>query len=219
MNDQEIELVLRRYSERLAELGPVPEALGWTKGRHQLRYHLLLEPWQLTSGSVLDFGCGFGDMYGYCREHFPSLRYCGFDLNPALIAAGRARYPDADLKAGNALRDDLDGEWDLIVASGVFNYLLSDNWRFIEAMFELFARHARVGFAANFLSDRVDYRRDDTYHADPAAVLQLAYRFSNRVMLRNDYMPFEFTVYVDLRRAFDKDHVVYPEFLPYITNR
>ena len=31
MNDREIEVVLRRYTERLAALGPVPEALGWTK--------------------------------------------------------------------------------------------------------------------------------------------------------------------------------------------
>jgi trans-aconitate methyltransferase len=216
MNDQEIDVVLRRYSERLAALGPVPEALGWTKGRHGLRYHLLLQPWNLTTEQVLDFGCGFGDMYGYCREHLPRVRYEGFDLNPALVAVGRQRYPDAHLSDGNALRDGLNGQWDLIVASGLFNFLLTDNWSFIQAMFDLFARHARIGFAANFLSDRVDYRLDHTYHADPAKVLDLAYRYSNRVMLRNDYMPFEFTLYVDLRRDFDATHVVYPEFMPLI---
>jgi len=216
MNDQEIESVLRRYSERLATLGPVPEALGWTKGRHKLRYHLLLEPWHLTTGQLLDFGCGFGDMYDYCREHLPGVTYHGFDLNQDLVAAGRARYPDAHLTAGNALKDGLDGQWDLIVASGIFNFLLSDNWSFIQTMFDLFARHARTGFAANFLSDRVDYRLDHTYHADPARVLDLAYRYSNRVMLRNDYMPFEFTLYVDLRTDFDKTHVVYPDFMRYV---
>jgi Methyltransferase domain len=216
MNDQEIDIVLRRYTERLAALGPVPEALGWTKGRHKLRYHLLLQPWNLTTEQLLDFGCGFGDMYDYCREHLPQVSYEGFDLNPALVAAGRQRYPDAHLSAGVALRDGLHGQWDVIVASGLFNFLLTDNWSFIEAMFDLFARHARIGFAANFLSDRVDYRLDHTYHADPVKVLDLAYRYSNRVMLRNDYMPFEFTLYVDFRRDFDKTHVVYPEFMPYV---
>jgi len=213
MNDREIEIVLRRYSERLAALGPVPEALGWTRGRHTLRYRMLLEPWGLPSGELLDFGCGFGDMYAYCRDHFPGLRYHGFDLNPDLVAAGRARYPGADLVAGDALKAGLSGQFDLIVASGVFNFLLSDNWSFIEAVFDLFARHARVGFAANFLSDRVDYRLDHTYHADPVKIVELAYRYSNRVTLRNDYMPFEFTVYVDLRTAFDRERVVYPEFM------
>jgi len=216
MTDQEIEIVLRRYTERLAELGAVPEALGWTKGRHKLRYHVLLEPWPLAPGDLLDFGCGFGDMYQYCRDHFPGVRYHGFDLNAALVAAGRARYPAADLRAGNALKDGLDGRWDVIVASGLFNFRLADNWSFIRAMFDLFACHARIGFAANFLSNRVDRRLDHTYHADPAKVLELAYTYSNRVTLRNDYMPFEFTVYVDRRTDFDKAHVVYPEFMRYV---
>jgi SAM-dependent methyltransferase len=217
MNDAEIQAVLARYSERLRALGPVPEALGWTKGRHVLRYHVLLEPWHLSTERVLDFGCGFGDMYAYCREHLPDVAYEGFDLNPALVDIGRARYPAAKLSAGDALRGDLSGQWDVIVASGVFNLQLSDNWEFIQAAFDWFARHARRGFAANFLSDRVDYRLDHTYHADPCKILELAYRYSNRVMLRNDYMPFEFTVYVDRRDAFDREHVVFPEFLKYIT--
>ena len=216
MNDREIEVVLRRYTERLAALGPVPEALGWTKGRHKLRYQILLEHWDLPRGDLLDFGCGFGDMYAYCRDHFPNLSYHGLDLNPALVAAGRQRYPAADLIAGDVSKTGLSGEWDLIVASGVFNFLLSDNWSFIDQMFDLFARHARVGFAANFLSDRVDYRLDHTFHADPVKVLALAYRYSNRVVLRNDYMPFEFTIRVDLRKTFDATHVVYPEFMPYV---
>jgi SAM-dependent methyltransferase len=213
MTEEEMRVVLERYNRRLAALGPVPEALGWTKNRHVLRYHMLLEPWHLTRERLLDFGCGFGDMFAYCRERLPEVQYEGIDLNPALVAVGRKRYPDARLAEHDALRKGLDGRWDVIVASGVFNFKLGDNWAFVETVLDLFSRHADKGFAANFLSDRVDFRLDDTFHADPARVLALAYRYSNRVVLRNDYMPFEFTVYVDLRREFDKAHVVYPEFM------
>jgi SAM-dependent methyltransferase len=216
MTDEEVRLVLDRYAKRLAALGPVPEALGWTRNRHVLRYHVLLEPWGLTTERLLDFGCGVGDLYAYCREHHPGVQYEGIDLNGALVAAGRERYPDARLSVGNALKDGLDGRWDVIVASGLFNFKLGNNWAFVEAVFDLFAGAACKGFAANFLSDRVDYRLDDTFHADPTRVLALAYRYSNRVMLRNDYMPFEFTVYVDLRRDFDREHVVYPEFMRFV---
>jgi SAM-dependent methyltransferase len=216
MTDDEARAVVDRYTKRLAALGPVPEALGWTRNRHVLRYHVLVEPWHLTTERLLDFGCGFGDLYAYCRDHVPQVRYQGIDLNPALVSAGRQRYPDAQLSSCNPLRDGLDGRWDVVVASGVFNVKLRDNWTFIEQAFKLFAEHAEKGFAANFLSDRVDYRLEDTFHADPVRVLDLAYRYSNRVTLRNDYMPFEFTVYVDLRREFDREHVVYPEFLEFV---
>jgi hypothetical protein len=216
MTDEEVQVVLDRYTKRLAALGPVPEALGWTRNRHILRYHILLEPWRLTTETLLDFGCGFADLYAYCREHFPAVQYEGVDLNPALVDVGRERYCDARLSTRNALRDGLGGRWDLIVASGVFNFKLGDNWTFIERVFDLFAHHAEKGFAANFLSDRVDFRLDDTFHADPTRVVALAYQYSNRVMLRNDYMPFEFTVYVDLRRDFNREHVVYPEFMRFV---
>ena len=219
MTDDERRMILERYDRRLAELGPTPEALGWTKNRHVLRYHILLQPWQLTTERLLDFGCGFGDMYAYCREYLPAVRYEGVDLNPSLVDVGRARYPGISLRAVDALPDGVDDRWDVIVASGVFNLKLGDNWGFIERTFELFARRARRGFAANFLSSRVDYELADTFHADPAKVLDLAYRFSNRVTLRNDYMPFEFTVYVDLRREFDREHVVYPEYLDFVRPR
>jgi len=216
MTDEEVQLVLERYTKRLAALGPVPETLGWTRNRHVLRYHVLLEPWGLTTERLLDFGCGFGDLYAYCRERHPGVQYEGIDLNAALVAVGRERYPDAQLSARNALKDGLNGRWDVIVASGVFNFKLRDNWTFVQTVFDLFAGSASRGFAANFLSDRVDYQLDHTFHADPARVLSLAYRYSNRVMLRNDYMPFEFTVYVDLRREFDREHVVYPEFMRFV---
>lgn len=209
-------MILERYDRRLAVFGPVPAALGWTKNRHVLRYHMLLEPWHLTDEDVLDMGCGFGDMYAYCRERLPNVRYEGIDLNPSLIDAGRSRYPEARLRAANVLADGLDGEWDVIVASGLFNLKLGDNWAFIQRMFALFAQHARRGFAANFLSNRVDYELADTFHADPPRVLDLAYGHSNRVMLRNDYMPFEFTVYVDVRREFDRESVVYPPYLDFV---
>lgn len=216
MTDDEVRMILERYDRRLAECGPSPAALGWTRNRHILRYHVLLEPWRLEDERLLDFGCGFGDMYAYCRERIPRVRYEGIDLNPSLIEAGRTRYPEARLRAANPLRDGLDGAWDVIVASGVFNLKLGDNWAFIRQAFDWFARHATRGFAVNFLSNRVEYELADTFHADPVKILELAYTYSNRVTLRNDYMPFEFTVYVDLRRQFDPQHVVYPEYLGFV---
>jgi SAM-dependent methyltransferase len=216
-SDDDARRVIERYNRRLAALGPTPEALGWTKHRHTLRYAVLLEQWDLETDAILDVGCGFGDMYAYCAEHFPNVRYEGVDLNASLVEVGRERYPNARLAQGDPIRNGLTGAWDVIVASGIFNLKVKDNWAFITEALQLFARHARKGFAANFLSNRVDYELEDTYHADPVRVLELAYSISNRVTLRNDYMPFEFTVFVDTRRAFDPTYVVYPEYLSYVS--
>jgi SAM-dependent methyltransferase len=212
MNEAEKQRVLASYSERLKKYGYSPRTLGWPKGRHRLRYFILLSQWPLAGTEILDFGCGFGDMYAYCREQGLDMDYEGMDINPDLIAEGLRQHPSARLFVHDALRDGLTRDYDYVFSSGVHNTKLEDNWSFIEASFELFNRHARRGFAVNFLSDKVDYPLEHAYHANPGRIMELAYRFSNRVTLRNDYMPFEFTLFIDKNEAFDPEIAVYDEF-------
>ncbi|MBV9409901.1 MAG: hypothetical protein JO164_13825, partial [Candidatus Eremiobacteraeota bacterium] len=107
------------------------------------------------------------------------------------------------------LADGIEGTYDVIVASGTHNHAVGDHPAYIEATFALFAAHARRGFAVNFLSDRVTFRRSENAYADPGRTLAAALRHSRRAVLRHDYMPFEFTVIVDLDDAFGDDLTVF----------
>lgn len=212
MNQSEKESVLKRYSERVRLYGDSPLTLGWTKGKHLLRYHILLNQWKFNGETLLDFGCGFGDMYGYIRKLGLNLIYRGYDINPDLISIGKTKYPDIELSTEDIFSFDVPKSFDFAVSSGVHNLKLEDNWKFIEQTFERFAFLCRKGFALNFVSNKVNIFDEHLYHADPARVLNLAYSYSKKVVLRNDYMPFEFSIIVDLRDEFDKVSVVYPEY-------
>jgi SAM-dependent methyltransferase len=216
MNADEKEKIIARYNERLQKYGYAPETLGWDKHRHVLRYHILLSLWDATNKSILDFGCGFGDLYGFIKELGIPCTYTGVDINEGLISKGREVYPGARLISADVLAGELPESFDFIFSSGVHNLKLSDPQSFIQQTFDWFAKHARFGFAANFSSARVEYRHDHMYYSDPVKIVELAYRYSNRVVLRNDYMPFEFTVFVDLRTEFDKSVAVYPEFEKFV---
>jgi SAM-dependent methyltransferase len=217
VNEQEKRDMLQRYNERLEQFGYDPRTLGWSKLQHLLRYEVLLSYWNLAGAELLDFGCGFGDMYAYCQSTGRStVRYRGLDLNPRLIKEGKKLYPDADLMTCDALVDGLPGTYDVIVASGVYNFRLEDNWTFISKTFDMFAACCRQGFSANFICNRVDFEDSKLYYADPCAVLALCYKYSRRILFRQDYMPFEFTVFVDLRNSFDVAYTVFPEYISFI---
>lgn len=206
----------QRYEDRHAQFGFDQRTLGWTKGRHKLRYEILLS-WPEPVRSVLDVGCGFGEMAAYCRESGrEDWRYTGIDIVPALIEEGRRRDPAADLRLHDMDINGLPEGYDIIVASGVFSHRLKDNMGFIARAFERFAGRARVGFAANFMSPAADVRYDNLFYPDPGAVFDLARRHSKRIAIRHDYMPFEYTVQVFNDDNFSGETVVFAPFEPLI---
>ena len=216
MNADEKAALLKRYSDRLARYGATIEALGWNKPKHKLRFKILLEYWlespQPKTLRVLDFGCGFGDLFDYARECQLPLEYTGLDINPDLVDAARKKYPAARFLCQDPFERPLDEDFDIVVSSGVHNYKLSDSRAFTEQSFEWFDRHSRVGFSVNFLSNRVNFRNEQNYYSAPEDILALAMRYSSRVALRHDYMPFEFTIFVDKRTEIDEKLTV---FLPF----
>jgi SAM-dependent methyltransferase len=203
----------QRYEARHAEFGYDQRTLGWTKGRHNLRYEILLAGWPAETRSVLDVGCGFGDLAQYCRSSGRGdWRYTGIDIVPALIEEGRTRYPDTDLRLHDMDTEGLPDGYDVIVASGVFSFRLKDNMAFVERAFERFAKSAKVGFAANFMSPVADIRYETLFYPHPGEIFDLARRHSRRVAVRHDYMPFEYTVQVYLDDAFSPDSVVFESY-------
>jgi len=216
MNEINNKFTIEHYESQLKLHGYSPKTLGWINGRHNLRYYILLSQWTFANNSLLDFGCGFGDLFRFCTKNDYQIAYEGVDLSSQLIEMGRHVYPEANLWHGDVLHEGLQKNYDFIVSSGVHNLKLDNTWEFIQATFTFFDKHSNLGFALNFLSSEVEYTLEHTYHADPAKILALAYKYSNRVVLRNDYMPFEFTVFVDKRDDFNREIAVYSDFLGYV---
>ena len=201
--DDESDLIAM-YTGRLQQFGVSPETLGWgPKDRRELRFEALCSLWDFRGATILDFGCGFGDLLPFLTARYTGVRYIGVDINPDLIAHARRLHPDGHFEATNLLRTQWAEPVDFVLASGVFNDRIRDNDAFTSEAFAAFDAIARVGFAANFLSTKVDYRYDHAYYTEPQQALELCYRYSRNVVLRNDVMPFEFTVFVNKATQID----------------
>jgi SAM-dependent methyltransferase len=149
-------------------------------------------------GSVLDVGCGFGDLLPYLKEKGFAGAYTGVDFVPELIEVGRQAYPDARLEVADFSTFKPHESFDLVLASGIFNARLKDEDQrvYIENTLKKMWTHARVAASADFLSGYVDFRREDLNYTSPEAVLAFAKNLTRRVALLHDYMPFEFALYL-----------------------
>lgn len=213
MNAKDIEETIKRYSERLKKLGHSPEALGWTRSNNEVRFKALLREWgnELSGKRICDFGCGFGDLYRYLVDLNNGIHYTGIDINSELVEVGKSLYPNAEFWIGDILNDPTSFEFDFTFSSGVFNHKLSagQEYNFIERAIEKIDSFSEMGFAVNFLSDKVEYLTEHNFNSNPGKILEICYKYSNNVVLRNDYMPFEFTVFVRKDKEVDREKLIY----------
>lgn len=217
MVESDFTKIVKIYQQRFEKYGVSPKTLGWDKNTAKLRFEILASQWDLSHASILDFGCGFGDFYGFLRDkEFEGLEYHGLDINPCFIEIARGRYPDISFQVCNILEEGIGRRFDYIFASGVFNDRMNDNISFITKILEKFNEYSVKGFGTNFLSDKVEYRHQHTFHSDPAFILSLSYSYSNNIVLRNDYMPFEFTIFVNKVAKYNHERAVYEEFMQYL---
>lgn len=207
-SSDESHTVIERYETRLQKHGFGEEALGWgKKGRQQLRFSVLASHWDLRGKTVLDLGAGFGDFYAFSR-HLQLREYIGIDLTPGLVSVGNEKYgtePGFTLKLGSATDESLFQECDVTVISGLFNFRLNSgrNSEFISTVLELAFKFSRLGVACNFVTDRVDFKDSLMHYQSPSGALDIAYHLTRNVTLKQDYMPFEYSVFLDKRQAID----------------
>lgn len=197
MLDEDIRDAQQRYTQRFQEFGRTPQSLGWKKGKQAIRFDVLTSQYDFAGKSVLDIGCGFGDLLDTLGTRMSRFTYTGIDLVDAFIREARSMHPGHTFIQGDFISHDFGMMFDYCVASGIFNHKLKqDNYEFIRLAIQKAWDISCDGFAFDFLSDRVDYPLDHTFHSNPTKILEFAYSLSRNVVLRNDYMPFEFSLFV-----------------------
>jgi SAM-dependent methyltransferase len=192
---------IRRYEKRLEEYGYSPETLGWgVHGRQEVRFAVLAEfALQQPNSSVLDVGCGFCDLYEFLTKHEWRGHYTGVDVVPGLLSVARQRHPSLDVRELDITDQSAElDEYDFVIASGIFNAALPSgtNASNAETALRRMFQHSRVATCVDFLSSYVDFQKPGAYHTDPAWAFSTAKRLTRSVLLRHDYMPYEFSVFL-----------------------
>lgn len=99
------------------------DAAGWSKDG-QLERHArviaALDPRPFES--LLDWGCGTGELLRSLSNAVPAVSYVGYDWSPGMLERARASFPWPNAR----FVDRLAGQFDLVACVGPFN--LPDGW-------------------------------------------------------------------------------------------
>ena len=72
-------------------------------------------------------------------------------------------------------------------------------------MFDL----SKCGVAVDFMSNYVDFKNNIAYYASPEKIFKICKGLTKRVILRYDYMPYEFAIYMYKNDNINKDKNVF----------
>ncbi|MCS7203895.1 MAG: class I SAM-dependent methyltransferase [Thermodesulfovibrio sp.] len=121
MDELAKEYIIEFFNKRIIHFKESPEAVGWTPKGQKLRYEKILELMNPQGLSLLDFGCGRGDFYGFLKERNIKCRYVGIDINPTLIKEAKTKYPEGEFIVTDIEETPFLQKFDYTVAIGVFN--------------------------------------------------------------------------------------------------
>jgi len=188
--------IFEYYQSLFEQYGFDPKSVGWgsKKGKQSSRFDILCQIGNLSNSSILDVGCGFGDLFVYLHYRGIKIRYHGVDINPNLVEMGKKLYPGLLLEQRDFEKKKFQKKFDWVLASGITSHG-STYPHLTKIMKEMF-RICKRGFAMNFVSDKVDYKVKGLFYSSPEKFLSITKSITNRFVIRHDYMPYEFTLYV-----------------------
>ena len=185
------------YNARFERFGRDIRTVGWGSSAGQLlRFEVLFRGLDPKGKTILDVGCGLGDLVPYLKERTAGdFTYIGVDIAERLVADAKQINGGerCSYLHGDVFREDLP-QVDIAVLSGAMSLrtegIIDDAQRTIERMYSL----SREAACLNFMSKYADYELEKNQHYQPETVFAWARRVSRRVNLLHDYPLYEFTI-------------------------
>jgi cyclopropane fatty-acyl-phospholipid synthase-like methyltransferase len=162
----------------------------------RMRFEAFILNHELGGKSILDLGCGVGDLWEHLCKRGIECEYFGMDLSPEMVRRCQERFPGIAFESANVLEWKHGRQFDYVVSFGIHNNVRLENGRQIlqavtARQFEL----CRIGAHVSLLTDR--YPPGFASHMQPwnaEDILKLALEITPYVVLRHDYLPNDFSV-------------------------
>jgi len=188
------------YSQSLAEHGAYSEkALRWVSKENQLKRFQVFYEYLKNENmpTILDVGCGVGDLYGFLKEKKFACYYKGIDIVPEMVSAAKQKFPGGEFVVADIMTEDFSA--DFILASGIMCIKINqtqDHQEYVDKLIKRLFPLCHKALIFNMLDSL--YFDDDEYFYPfvPFKIMEQLVHISTKTYIRHDYLNYDFTCYV-----------------------
>jgi SAM-dependent methyltransferase len=183
------------YEKSLAEYGEGPKALLWWDYRSMaIRFRELVKDVPADGKSVLDAGCGMGDLLPFLYAKSTNFRYLGVDTNKGFIEIAKKRYEGHNFKVADPFKSRV-GEFDVVLSSGVMNGNYEGWLDARKKMIKVLYEQANQVLAFNMAGGLKPIPNDSLIaYANAQEIFEYCKTLSSRVLLNTQYLKNDFTI-------------------------
>ncbi len=164
------------------------------------RYKTLLEGIDFHGMSILDVGCGFGDILPYIFIKTEDFDYLGVDSFDSFVEEARNRYPGENLnfQVCDYFSESLEEAFDVILCCGALSGIDADlefRKKAIELMFDKSSYVLAFNMAGHFPALRNNFdRQPNILHVDAWEILNFCFSLTDNIEFKQNYNQKDFTI-------------------------
>jgi SAM-dependent methyltransferase len=194
MNQSEIS---ESYKKSYKKFGRDLKSLKWKNEKAaEKRYKELTSNLDFNNKTILDVGCGFGNIIPFIKIKTKSFTYTGIDIVPEFIKEAKSTYSEYEFKIFDFTKDEINQNYDIILASGSLNSNRDNNlkWR-INIIKKLFAK-CNYALTFNMAGDlgETNKKKNNIWYANPLEILKYCLTLTKKISFKTGYTYKDFTV-------------------------
>lgn len=195
------QITLKHYQENYKKFGVDSKSLSWSsKGAAHQRFRAIWKEIDFNNKSVLDVGCGFGEMAKFLHKRYENVDYTGVDIVPEFTREAKKFHPYYKFETLDYFNSPLNKKFDVVMASGTLNSYLGDkNKSFRKKAIKVMFEHTKKVCVFNMLGSHPQPKNDpksNVWYADSLEILEYCMNLTRRVVFRANYHPKDFSVFM-----------------------
>ena len=184
----------RYWDKRAAESTTDCERVEQSQRTQRMRFEAFVLYHDLKGKSLLDVGCGAGDLWAHLQARSIRCDYTGVDISPEMIRRCQQRFPGVRFENRNILEWTPDEPFDYVVSIGIHNIRVDGGRDLLESVTRRQFELCRVAAHVSLLTDRYTGFAPHIQSWRVEEVLTLALDITPYVVLRHDYLPNDFSI-------------------------